>query len=360
MVEERVARAERYPRVGADELDEAGRALRSSIVDGPRSSAPGQPRIEASDGTLNGPFGAFLFSPSVGSPLQALGAALRTQTSLSVRERELATIAVAAALGSRYELDTHTALARAAGIDDSDIRSAAVGDPLVDPREHAIVRFARANAREAAPREQFDGLARRVDRQGVFETIALVAYYRGLASMLDLLEISTTGDTTIVDDASADPVARERIEAYDLALLREEREITRVLISLGKCVDEYDFEGLARLYAEDGELITPWGGHRGRAGLAEYVQKDLGGYTALHHVSAGHLIDVVPGARRAKARMTLLASHVVDDSGTQFNTAGGHYDIDLVRERGRWHLATVRIVPAWFFDTQGHADRTAP
>lgn len=141
-----------------------------------------------------------------------------------------------------------------------------------------------------------------------------------------------------------------------LDLLLEKREITEVLKNLARCVDSFDFEGLARLYAEDGELVTPWGGHRGRAGLAAHVEKDLGAYLALHHVSAGHQIDVVPGAGRARARMTLLASHVNDESGRSFSTSGGHYEIDLVREHGLWRLARVQIFPAWTFTTEGGAE----
>jgi uncharacterized protein (TIGR02246 family) len=142
-------------------------------------------------------------------------------------------------------------------------------------------------------------------------------------------------------------------DARLLQLLLDEREIRNLLIAIARTVDEKDFEGTAALYAEDGELVTPWGGHRGRAGMAEHIRGDLGAFPGLHHVSAGHEIDVEPGADTARARMTLLATHVLDDEGTRFTTVGGHYDVDLVREDGRWRLGRVRIAPAWRFAAEG-------
>lgn len=343
-------RNEYYERLRINELDASARALRDKLVNDDRRMVAGQPPIAAPDGTLNGPFGAFLFAPSIGQPLQELGAALRTGTSLTTRERELAILALAAALHSDYELSVHVPIARAAGVSEHEIEAAIDGDPLDDARSHALVRFCHAHARSQAPRIEFDALARRFTRQEVVEILALAAYYRGLAAMLELLRIEPDVPADI--PISPRPQRSQRSDAeYDLSLLMEEREITRVLMGLASCVDSLDFEGLAQLYAEDGELVTPWGSHRGRDGLAEYVSKDIGVYKALHHVSAGHEIDVIPGAHRARARMTLLASHVTDDAGERFRSNGGHYEIQLVREHGVWCLENVRIVPAWSFQS---------
>jgi uncharacterized protein (TIGR02246 family) len=140
-------------------------------------------------------------------------------------------------------------------------------------------------------------------------------------------------------------------DAELLRMLLDEREIRAVLIAIARTVDQKDFEGTAALYAQDGELVTPWGSHRGRDGLAEYIRGDLGAFAGLHHVSAGHEIEVAPDRQTARARMTLLATHVLDEEGTDFTTVGGHYDVDLVREDGAWRLSRVRIQPAWRFAT---------
>jgi 4-carboxymuconolactone decarboxylase len=343
---------EAYPRVSPDEMDENARRLRDAILAGPRGNAPGQFSMEAADGTLEGPFGIFLFAPAVGGPLQQLGAALRTATSLTARERELAILAVAAELGSDFELRAHVPLAAAAGIEDADIEAALRGDELESAREDALVKFCRLNAAATEPHAAFGELTRHFERQAAFEIVALVAYYRGLASMLSLFAIRPPVGVPAAAIAPRSTAGGSL--AREVAQLTEEREIGRLLTSLASCVDNFDFDGLAQLYAEDGELITPWGSNHGRAGLAAHAAADLSHYRALHHVSAGHQIHVTPGASRARARMTLLATHVSDDQGRSFGTAGGHYDIDLVREDGLWRLARVHIVPAWFFDSDQH------
>lgn len=137
-----------------------------------------------------------------------------------------------------------------------------------------------------------------------------------------------------------------------LELLLNEREISRLLVKFSRCIDTKDFDEYARLYAVDGELRTPWGGHRGQKGLAEHVRRDLGQFEGLHHVSAGHAIDI--DGDTATVRATLLATHVIDTARAEFWSVGGHYDMSLVRENGTWKFSTVEIHPAWRFDSPPH------
>jgi ketosteroid isomerase-like protein len=134
-----------------------------------------------------------------------------------------------------------------------------------------------------------------------------------------------------------------------LQLLLDERDISRTLIKFSRCIDMKDFEAYAGLYASDGVLRTPWGGHKGREGLADYVRKDIGDYVALHHVSTGHEIDV--DGDQASVRATLLATHVTEESGSAFWSVGGHYDMKLRRVEGTWQLSLVELHPVWRFDT---------
>lgn len=181
---------ERFARVLPQDLDEDARRVRDEILSGPRGTVPGQFPLVADDGSLVGPFGVFLFSPAIGGPLQQLGAALRAGSQLSMRERELATLAIAARLDSAFELRAHAPLARSAGITDDEMRAVLAGDALPDPKEQALLEFARANASEVAPHAEFDRLCEHYNRQQTFEITALVAYYRGLASMLELNRIA--------------------------------------------------------------------------------------------------------------------------------------------------------------------------
>jgi hypothetical protein len=150
-----------------------------------------------------------------------------------------------------------------------------------------------------------------------------------------------------------------KTECELLRELLDERDIRNVLVAIARTVDQGDFEGTAALYAQDGELVAPWGGHCGRDGLAEHIRRDLGSFPGMHHVSAGHEITVAPDRLTARARMTLLATHVLDEHGTHFTTLGGHYDIDLVREDATWYLHRVQLTPSWRFEARGEADRNA-
>ena len=182
---------ERFPRVVLAELDGDGVALREAMLGGGRASVRGQFPLEADDGTLEGPFGVFLFSPAIGAPLQELGARLRSRTTLTHRQRELVTLAVASELACEFELQAHLPLAESVGVSAEEVRGVLEGDTLADPLESALVSFARANARDARPAAEFERLFGLLGRQSLFEVIALVSYYRGLATMLDLFAIAS-------------------------------------------------------------------------------------------------------------------------------------------------------------------------
>jgi hypothetical protein len=126
-----------------------------------------------------------------------------------------------------------------------------------------------------------------------------------------------------------------------------ERAISKLMIKFSRFLDEKNFAGYADCYAEHGELVTPWGGHKGRAGLAAHVEKDLGHFVATQHVSASH--DIVVTGNKAKARASLLATHTSDQEGHKFWTVGGHYNFDLELINGEWKFVRFEIVPAWSF-----------
>jgi 4-carboxymuconolactone decarboxylase len=180
------------PGLRREDLDDEGRALYDTIVEGPRSSMPGQFAIRRSDGTLAGPFGLFLLAPAIGAPLQELGAALRTRSVLEAPLRELATLAVAATAGSRFELAAHLPLARAAGVSEADIRAVLNGGSPAGDRARLIVEFARAGVTTVAPRSAYEALGTVFDEQERFEVVALVGYYRALATMLELFGVEPT------------------------------------------------------------------------------------------------------------------------------------------------------------------------
>ena len=79
-----------------DQLDPEQLELYQRILGGPRASGPQHFALTDESGALVGPFGIMLHAPALGRPLQDLGAAIRYQTGLSARVREIAILSVAA------------------------------------------------------------------------------------------------------------------------------------------------------------------------------------------------------------------------------------------------------------------------
>ena len=133
----------------------------------------------------------------------------------------------------------------------------------------------------------------------------------------------------------------------EIQTMLDEHKVTKRIIEFAKCLDEKNFVGYANLYAEDGELKHPWGGHKGRAGLAEYVEHDLGKYVATQHMSGSQFVEI--NGNTAKARAGLMAIHTSNQEGTNFWVVGGHYIFDLEKIDGNWYFKHFEIKPAWQF-----------
>jgi 4-carboxymuconolactone decarboxylase len=166
------------PLLAPDALSGSQRALYDTIAGGPRAGGP-VPLVDAA-GHLTGPFNALLYAPSLGEAVQALGTRLRFGSSLSDRERELATLLVAARIPSPYELSAHRTLALATGLDRSTVDTVSRGElpDLEDPRERALLRLCATLIDN--PAEATSDLG----EQLLVELTILVGYYQLLARLL--------------------------------------------------------------------------------------------------------------------------------------------------------------------------------
>src|ERR1700730_18396460 len=99
--------SDRLPVLRPDELSEEQRQLYAEIVGGPRGAGPQLFALADAEGGLNGPYNAMLFAPRLGRALQGLGSAVRYQTDLSPRVREMSILVVAAAWDSDFERYAH-------------------------------------------------------------------------------------------------------------------------------------------------------------------------------------------------------------------------------------------------------------
>jgi len=187
------AARERLPRWAPQDLDPAQREVYDSVAGGRRAQGPQLFRLTDERGALEGPFNAFLLQPRLGHALQALGSAVRYDTTLGDREREIAILVVAVAWDSGFEWYAHEAVARHAGLADAELdalRSGAFQD-LPTETEQVVARTAHA----LAVRDDLadDEYARVVDVLGlpaVFELLTLVGYYAALALQLRVFRVA--------------------------------------------------------------------------------------------------------------------------------------------------------------------------
>lgn len=180
------------------DLDADQRELYDAITGGARSSGVQHFELTDTAGRLHGPFGLMLHVPRVGMPLQALGSALRFETELTAREREIAILTVARITDSPFERYAHNAVGAAVGLVPDELAALEAGTfGGQDAREDAIAALAARLTNTATVRP--DDLDPDLPHQLVLEVTAMAGYYRLLAQMMGLFDV---GVPPLTDDGS--------------------------------------------------------------------------------------------------------------------------------------------------------------
>lgn len=184
--------ASRLPLLSPGALADEQRAVYEAVTGGPRSGRSPAFRMTDEDGRLLGPFNAMLYSPSVGLPLQDLGAALRFRTAFTKREREIATLVVAAHLRSDFEWYAHERIGLRAGLDQEEMDALREGRaPMFgDVRERVVFEAARQLAAEQDVSDAvYAEAVATLGRSAVVELVTLVGYYTALAMQLRVFRV---------------------------------------------------------------------------------------------------------------------------------------------------------------------------
>ncbi|RFS84052.1 carboxymuconolactone decarboxylase family protein [Actinomadura spongiicola] len=185
--------ATRLPLLLPGTLSDDQRTVYEAVTGGPRTQGRVPPAAVADRfGRLLGPFNAMLYSPSVGLPLQDLGAALRFRTAFTRREREIAILVVAAHLRSDYEWHAHELVGRRAGLADDEMAALREGRApmLADVRERVVYEAVRQLVAEDDLGDAvFTEAATTLGRPAVVELVTLVGYYRALALHLRVFRV---------------------------------------------------------------------------------------------------------------------------------------------------------------------------
>ena len=185
----------RLPKLAPGALDDDQRAVYDIISGGRRAQGTQLFRLTDDDGCLEGPFNGFLLQPRVGGALQAVGAALRYETSLSDRAREIAILVVAQHWDSAFEWYAHEAVGRNVGLTDGEL--AALRDlrwDAFDGDERLIAatshRLASAGDLDDAA---YDDVVAALGRPCLFELLTIVGYYATLALQLRVFRVGIPG-----------------------------------------------------------------------------------------------------------------------------------------------------------------------
>lgn len=104
-----------------DGLDAAAGALYDAVLASPRGQGGARALVLREDGTLTGPFDAWLRTPELGRHLERAGMAFRTHSALSPAAREVTVLVVAQAWGVEFEWWVHGLIARREGVPEAAI-----------------------------------------------------------------------------------------------------------------------------------------------------------------------------------------------------------------------------------------------
>lgn len=162
------------------ELTPQQAAVYEAIAGGPRASGPQLFQMRDDEGRLEGPFNAMLTAPTVGMPLQEVGAAIRYRSSLTDRAREVAILLVAAHRRSEFEWYAHEAIARHIGLTDDEIASIQKKEAAASfsPDECAVVEVTnRLLGGDAVDEDTITHAMGALEISGVTELVVLLGYY---------------------------------------------------------------------------------------------------------------------------------------------------------------------------------------
>jgi 4-carboxymuconolactone decarboxylase len=181
----------RITRATPSELTPAQAELYRGITGGSRATGKQHFDLVNPDGSLSGPFNALLLSPALGDAVQNLGAAVRYQTALTDRSREIAILIVAAHWDSAFERMAHESVGRAAGLTEIELKRLRSGGipALTDPYELACARATLALVGGDIDDALWAELREELAESTLFELSTLVGYYATLALQLRVFRV---------------------------------------------------------------------------------------------------------------------------------------------------------------------------
>jgi nitroreductase/alkylhydroperoxidase family enzyme len=202
-----------------DQLDAEQRRLYDAVLASPRGQGGARRMVRRDDGSLAGPFDAWLRTPALGAHLERVGMALRTDTVLPAAAREIAVLVVAKAWSADFEWWVHGLVARGEGVPEDAID--AIGHGRRPILEDAASQAAHDVACELVARRRIDDATFERSREALgeralVEVVTLVGFYQLVSGLLESFQpAGPSDDLPVVGPPSAG--ARAGLDLYEAA-----------------------------------------------------------------------------------------------------------------------------------------------
>ena len=169
-------------------LDADQRALYDAVRTSPRAQGAMGRLLTRDDGSLVGPFDAWLRSPVLGALFEQAGMALRTETAVPTAAREVAILVVARAWSADFEWWAHRQVVRNEGVPEAVIDAIAqrrplpTEDPAINAAHNVAVELVHKRALQAATLERAKAV---LGERGLVEVVLAVGFYQLVSGTLE-------------------------------------------------------------------------------------------------------------------------------------------------------------------------------
>ena len=128
--------------------------------------------------------------------------------------------------------------------------------------------------------------------------------------------------------------------------LADRQHIVDLVTSVGRCLDERDFDGLRELFPDEATVATPGGTVRGHDALVAQARRGHSRDKGIQHVITNHLVDI--DGDRASVRANLLVAFAASGpEDPQPFLLGEVYRFELRRTAAGWRITSLSSTPVW-------------
>lgn len=148
--------------------------------------------MQSADGALTGPFNGLLESPEISASFWDYQGAEGRYTTLSGRERQVVILAVGAVWRAAYELYSHSAAGRTAGLSPEQVDTLAGGGMpgQLSAREQCAWRFTRQlTAERHIGQSLYDQAVELLGTHGIVDMLHLIGAYQFICGLLNTFDV---------------------------------------------------------------------------------------------------------------------------------------------------------------------------